>query len=71
MTHNMGTIDRGLRTFVAAPALILLAWSLGFGSVLGIVAVVFAVVMVATSGISFCPLYTLLGVTTCPNKGAR
>ncbi|MDO9155888.1 MAG: DUF2892 domain-containing protein [Sediminibacterium sp.] len=35
---------------------------------LGIVLLVLAGVFVLTSLVSFCPLYTLFGISTCPNK---
>lgn len=65
MTKNMGTIDRGLRLTVAA-ALAIAAFTLpGLqGSALQWVALAIAVVFAATSAISFCPLYTILGLKT-------
>ena len=35
---------------------------------LGLVLVIAGGVFVLTSLVSFCPLYTLLGITTCPAK---
>ncbi|CAB4710756.1 MAG: DUF2892 domain-containing protein [Actinobacteria bacterium] len=62
---NMAGFDRLLRTFLVAPILIVLAFVVGAGSVLGIIFFVLAAVMVATSLVSFCPLYRLIGVSTC------
>lgn len=70
MKHNMGSIDRGLRALIIAPLLVLAAWALGFGTVLGIIAVVLAVVMVFTAAIGFCPLYVPFGLSTCPRTKA-
>lgn len=57
MRLNMGTADRVVRAFVVAPALLLLAYAAGFGTVVGIVATVLAVVMVGTAAVGSCPLY--------------
>lgn len=57
MRLNMGTADRVVRAFVVAPALLLLAYAVGFGTVVGIVATVLAVVMVGTAAVGSCPLY--------------
>ncbi len=67
MKRNMGTLDRGLRTFVVAPALI----AAGFlvfqvGSIPSIICFALAAIMLATSTVSFCPLYVVPGVSTCP-----
>ncbi len=67
MKKNMGNADRIIRLIVAA----VLAY-LYFGGVvtgtLGIVLVVVGGVFVLTSLISFCPLYSLVGLNTCPVK---
>ena len=67
MKKNMGNADRIIRLIIAA----ILAY-LYFGGVvtgtLGIVLVVVAGVFVLTSLISFCPLYSLVGLNTCPAK---
>jgi uncharacterized membrane protein len=57
MQQNMGTTDRLVRAVLVAPALLVLAFVVGFGSVLGVVAVVLAVVMLGTAAVGFCPLY--------------
>ncbi len=64
MTINMNTLDRRLRTFVVTPLLVLVAFLLGAGTILGIVLFALAAVMLATSAISFCPLYTLFRLNT-------
>ncbi|HZD88231.1 MAG TPA: DUF2892 domain-containing protein [Gaiellaceae bacterium] len=63
MSQNMGTLDRGVRLAVAAAA-IAAGVTVGAGSVGGIVLFVVAGLMVATSAISFCPLYALLRFDT-------
>lgn len=66
MTRNMGRRDRLIRAFLVAPLLVVVA--VGAGSVLGIVLLVLAGVMVATAAIGHCPLYRLVGLSTCPVK---
>jgi hypothetical protein len=60
MSRNISTLDRGLRSFLVAPAAIVIAFVVGAGSVGGIVLFVLAAVMLATSAVGFCPLYRLL-----------
>lgn len=65
MKRNMGTVDRLLRAFAVAPVLIVLSVVVfGVGSVLGIVALVFAGVMLATAAVGVCPAYTPFGIST-------
>ncbi|MBP6432889.1 MAG: DUF2892 domain-containing protein [Ferruginibacter sp.] len=67
MKKNMGSIDRSIRLALAALIAVLYFTKVIGGTtaiVLGIIAVVFAL----TSFISFCPLYTLLGINTCKKK---
>lgn len=63
----MGSADRIIRVLIAA-VLAFLYFNGTISGTLGIVAIVAAVVFVATSLISFCPLYPLLGINTCPTK---
>lgn len=66
----MGNIDRGIRIVIA-----LLLGTLYFTNTitgtLGLVLLIVSVVFVLTSLISFCPLYTLLGIKTCPVNKAE
>ena len=64
MTKNMSTLDRKLRTFLVAPLLVVVALLVGAGSLVGIVLLVLAGVMLATSSVSFCPLYAALHLNT-------
>jgi Protein of unknown function (DUF2892) len=69
MKANMGTIDRIVRTAIA----LVVAALIVTGQVTGIISIVLgilAVVFVGTSLISFCPLYVLFGISTCPRKTA-
>jgi hypothetical protein len=64
MKKNMGSVDKAVRIVAALAVLVLILAGQITGSaaiILGILAVVF----VATSLISFCPLYTLFNIKTC------
>jgi hypothetical protein len=65
MKKNEGNIDRIVRLVVAAMA-VAGAAALGMGTVGGIVLLAVAVIMVVTAASGFCPLYRLVGVSTCP-----
>ena len=67
MHRNEGNLDRIIRLVIAAAAIAVGA-VVGFGSVVGIIAAVVAVIMVVTAAIGFCPLYAVLHVNTCPNR---
>jgi len=67
MKPNMGTADRIVRILVAAVIAILYFTGTVSGT-LGIVLLVLAGVFVATSLVSFCPLYAPFGMSTCPKK---
>lgn len=65
MTRNMGTVDRGLRALVGIVALagaFVLGWFSGW---MVWVAAVIGLVMLATSVMGFCPLYSIVGIKTC------
>jgi Protein of unknown function (DUF2892) len=66
MIRNMGTLDRGLRAFVVAPAAIVVALILGAGTVAGVILFVLAGIMLASAATAFCPTYTLIGISTRP-----
>jgi hypothetical protein len=65
MKKNMGNIDKIIRILVAIVIAVLFFTNVISGT-LGIVLLVLAGVFVLTSLISFCPLYTLVGINTCP-----
>lgn len=67
MKKNMGTADRIVRIILAAVVAILY-FNNTISGTLGIVLMVLAGVFVLTSIVSFCPLYTLVGLNTCPSK---
>ena len=71
MMRNMGTVDRVLRTTVAAPALVLLGLVvLEVGSLLSVAALVLAGIMLSTSAIGFCPAYVPFGISTLSRSEA-
>lgn len=63
MRTNEGNLDRIVRLVLAAAA------AYGATSLDGVPAIVLAVVAVVftvTAAVGFCPLYTLVGLNTCP-----
>lgn len=67
MKPNMGTADRIFR-ILAAVVIAILYFTGTVSGTLGIVLLVLAGVFVATSVVSFCPLYAPFGMSTCPKK---
>jgi hypothetical protein len=67
MKKNMGNVDRIVRILVAV--LFATLYFSGFVTgTLGIVLLGFGIVFLLTSVVSFCPLYTLVGINTCSKK---
>jgi hypothetical protein len=64
MSRNMSNLDRGLRSFLIAPVAIILAEVVGAGSIGGILLFALAAIMLGTSAVGFCPLYTLFHLGT-------
>ena len=65
MTVNQSSLDRGIRA--VAGIVLVLAWLLGwvagtFAIVLGVI----GIVLLLTAAVGFCPLYRVLGMSTCP-----
>ena len=67
MKKNMGTVDRIVRILLAAVVAIFYFNNTITGT-LGIVLMVLAGVFVLTSIVSFCPLYSIVGLNTCSTK---
>ena len=63
----MGNLDRIVRILFAFTMAIFYFSNIITG-VLGIVLLIVAGVFVVTSLVSFCPLYTLIGLNTCESK---
>ncbi len=67
MKKNMGNIDKAIRITIAL-VIGVLAYTKVIEGTLAIVLLVFAVVFVATSLLSFCPLYFPFGINTNKKK---
>jgi hypothetical protein len=67
MKKNVGSTDKIIRVILAALIAILYLTNVISGT-LAIVLLVFAVILVLTSFLSFCGIYTLLGISTCKLK---
>ena len=65
MTANVGSTDKVLR-LVLAIAAVIGAYLAGMSSLLGIVLLVVGAVLGVTAFTGFCPLYRVLGMSTCP-----
>ena len=64
LTRNVGTVDRAVRVVLGVGLLALtVAGPHTLWGLLGIVPL-------ATAALGSCPLYTLLGLRTCPAEGA-
>ncbi len=66
-TVNEGTVDRGLRVFVG---LALLAAFFLYPDASWRMWTLIGIVPLATGLIGWCPLYSVLGIRTCPAKKA-
>jgi hypothetical protein len=67
MKKNMGSTDKIVRIILAAVFATLYFTETVTGT-LGLVLVILGGVFLATSLISFCPLYSIFGMSTCPVK---
>lgn len=64
MKKNMGNLDRMVRILLSIVFAVLF-FTGTVSSALGMILLVAGGVFLATSVISFCPLYTVLGINTC------
>lgn len=62
MKKNVGSADSIIRIVIAAIVGVLFYT----GTILGIVLLVLAGVLLLTGFVSFCPLYSIFGVRSCP-----
>lgn len=65
MKKNIGKSDRFIRLVLAAVLAGVVAADLVTGT-LSLIAIIAAVILLATALFNFCPLYRLLGIQTCP-----
>ena len=63
MKKNMGSLDKGIRLAVAL-LIVVLDLTNVFKDTVGDIMLIVAVVLVITTLLSFCPLYTLFGWNT-------
>jgi len=67
MKKNMGGTDRIIRFVIAAVIGVLFYLNIIEGT-LAYILIALASIFVLTSFISFCPLYTIVGLNTCKTK---
>lgn len=67
MKKNMGTTDKIIRIVLAIIFAILYFTGIVSGT-LAIILLVLGIIFVLTSLISFCPLYAIFGIRTCPTS---
>lgn len=67
MKKNMGSADKIIRLIIAA-IIVVLSFTHIIEGTLSLILLVVAAVFALTSLVSFCPLYTLLGINTCKVK---
>lgn len=65
MKTNMGTIDKGIRIALAI-VFAALFFTGTLTGILGLVLVVLGGIFLLTSLVGICPIYSLLGISTCP-----
>ncbi|SDL13839.1 Protein of uncharacterised function (DUF2892) [Sphingobacterium mizutaii] len=70
MKTNMGPQDKTIRIIIAVIIAVLFFTKVISGT-LAIVLLVVAGVFVLTSLIGFCPLYSILGISTCKRKATN
>ncbi|MFO0356206.1 MAG: DUF2892 domain-containing protein [Sphingobacteriaceae bacterium] len=70
MKKNMGSMDKIIRLVLAALFVVLFATNVVSGTI-GYILLVFAGVFALTSLISFCPLYPIFGINTCPREDKK
>lgn len=71
MKINMGTLDRRMRLFAITPALVAAGVMVGPSNPAAVVLYAVAAVMGVTSLVGNCPLYSVLGIKTCPADRSR
>lgn len=70
MKKNLGNLDRVVRLLIGAIVAILYFANILTGTV-GLVLLIVGGILFATALISFCPLYAILGLNSCPARKAH
>jgi hypothetical protein len=67
MKKNMGSTDKIIRILIAI-VIAVMYFTGTISGALGLVLLIFGGIFLATSFISFCPLYLPFGISTCKTK---
>jgi hypothetical protein len=67
MKNNMGTADRVIRVVIAAIILALYFTNV-IGGTLCLILLIFAAIFTLTSIAGVCPVYSVLGISTCKRR---
>ena len=67
MKKNMGNVDRVIRILLTVVFVSLYYTDIVTGT-LGIALVALGVIFTLTSFVSFCPIYAIVGINSCPAK---
>jgi Protein of unknown function (DUF2892). len=70
MKKNVGGIDKIVR-YALAVIIALLYYTGVVEGTIGLVLLIFAIILILTGFVNFCPLYTLFGVNTCKPRKAK
>lgn len=65
LTKNVGKIDRFVRIGIVIIISLLITFNVIQNTTVAIVLLALAIILLVTSFINFCPLYTLFGINTC------
>lgn len=69
MHRNEGSIDRAVRAVIGLVAAVV-AFSVGAGTVLGVILLVVGGILLLTAVVGFCPLYRVFGNITTLRSGS-
>ena len=64
LDKNMGTLDRAIRIVIAV-VIAVLYFNGNLSGLTAIVLGIFSIIFIITSFVGFCPLYTVIGLSTC------
>jgi len=69
MNKNMSGLDKGIRVLIASIFIVLYFTGVIEGTI-GLVLLIVSAIFVLTSIVGICPLYSILGISTCsvPSK---
>jgi uncharacterized membrane protein YtjA (UPF0391 family) len=67
MKKNVGITDKWIRILIAVVILVLYGFDIITGTTAMVLFIV-GIILLLTSLISFCPLYTIFGINTCKKK---